>query len=73
MAISLNPEKTSVLHYTYVEPNYFQTLGIPLARGGGFPQAGQAERSVILSESAANQLWPNQNAIGLSIRFGPTD
>jgi predicted permease len=73
VAVSLNPEKTSVLHYTYVEPNYFQTLGIPLLRGGGFPQAGQAERSVILSESAANHLWPNQNPIGLSVRLGPTD
>ena len=76
-AISLNGAKPSphntqaTLYYTFVQPNYFVTLGIPLLSGRGFsPQSGQPEPSVILSQSAANQLWPNQNPIGRSLRLG---
>ncbi len=64
----------SILYYGYVQANYFQTLGIPLILGRSFElQAGQPEYSVILSESAARQLWPGQNPIGRSLRLGPTD
>jgi predicted permease len=64
----------TLLHYRYVQANYFEALGIPLLKGRGFqPHAGQAERSVILSESAALQLWPGQNPIGRSVRLGATD
>jgi len=79
-AATLNGEKSSaqnvrsMLHYTYVQANYFQTLGIPLLLGGSFqPPAGQSEHSVILSESAAKHLWPGQNPIGRSLRLGATD
>lgn len=79
-AVSVNGEKSSaqnlrsVLYYTYVQANYFQSLSIPLFLGHGFQsQAGQSERSVILSESAAKQLWPGQNPIGRSLRLGATD
>jgi predicted permease len=77
-AVSLNGEKPSpqntraILYYTYVQPNYFQTLGIPLLFGHGFQtQAGQPETAVILSESAAQLLWPKQNPIGRSLRLAP--
>ena len=75
--VSLNGEEPSphntqaILYYTFVQPNYFVTLGIPLLSGHGFhSQSGQPESSVILSQSAANQLWPNQNPIGRSLRLG---
>jgi predicted permease len=69
-----DPSTQSMLGYTYVEANYFQTLGIPILLGRGFqPQGREPEQSVILSESAANELWPNQNPIGRSLRLGPTD
>jgi predicted permease len=64
----------SILHYTYVQPNYFQTLGIPLLLGRGFqPQAGEAGYSIILSESAARQMWPGRDPIGRNLRIGPID
>lgn len=64
----------SILSYGYVQANYFQALGIPLILGRSFQlQAGQPEYSVILSESAARQLWPGQNPVGRSLRLGPTD
>jgi predicted permease len=73
-AKSTSPNVQSVISYTYIEPNYFQTLGIPLLLGRGFqPQAGQPERAVILSESAAKHLWPGQNPIGQSLRLGAVD
>lgn len=76
--VSLNGEKPSpqntraILYYTYIQPNYFQTLGIPLLFGRGFqPQAGQPENAVILSESAAQLLWPGQSPIGHGLRLAP--
>jgi putative ABC transport system permease protein len=76
-AISLNGEKPSAqntrayLYYTYVQSNYFETLGIPLLFGRGFQtSAGQPEAAVVLSESAAKELWPGQNPIGHSIGLG---
>jgi predicted permease len=63
--------RQAILHYTYVEPNYFETLGIPLMLGRGFISAG--ERTVIVSESAARELWGEGNPIGRSLRLGPTD
>ncbi len=63
-----------MLHYSYVQPNYFETVGIPLVAGRGFERDGEpAGRSVVLSESAARSLWPGRSAIGRPLRLGPTD
>ncbi len=77
-AVSVNGEKPSpqntraILYYTYIESNYFKTLGIPLLFGHGFQtQSEQPENSVILSESSAQLLWPGQNPIGRSLRLAP--
>jgi putative ABC transport system permease protein len=79
-AVSVNGEPPSarnmraVLYYTWVQPNYFQTLGIPLLLGQGFPsQTGQTNHVVVLSESAARRLWPGQNSIGRSLRLSTVD
>jgi macrolide transport system ATP-binding/permease protein len=76
-AVSLNGEKPSSknlqanLYYTWVQPNYFQTLSVPLLLGSGFhSHAGQPEHSAILSESAARRLWPGRNPIGRTLRLG---
>jgi predicted permease len=75
--VSLNGENPTPensqgnVYYTWVQPNYFETLGIPLLLGSGFqPQTGQPERSAIVSESAARELWPGRNPIGRSVRLG---
>ena len=61
----------TIVHYAYVQPNYFDTLAIPLTLGRVFQD--QAERAIVLSESAAKDLWPGQSPIGRTLRLGPTD
>lgn len=75
--VSVNGEEPSAhntlgtLYYTWVQPNYFETLGIPLSRGRGFHvQTGQPDRVAILSESAARRLWPGEDVIGRKVRLG---
>jgi putative ABC transport system permease protein len=64
----------SIVHYSYVQSNYFETLGIPMFLGRTFQtQSGEPEHSVILSQSAASELWPGENPIGRSLRLGGTD
>src|SRR6185295_14906166 len=63
----------SILHYTYIQSGYFETLGIPVVLGGGFERQTQNGQSVILSESAAKQIFRGQNPLGRSIRLGVTD
>jgi ABC-type antimicrobial peptide transport system permease subunit len=41
--------------------------------GRVFRQTGESQHSIVLSESAARQLWPGQNPIGRGVRFGATD
>ncbi len=63
-----------MLYYTWVQPNYFQTLGIPLSMGAGFQSRAEVEEhSVIVSESAARRLWPGENPIGRTLRLGTDD
>lgn len=63
-----------ILHYKYIQGNYFQTLGIPLLAGRSFAESPSApEHVVILSESAAKQLWPEDRPLGRAIRLGPVD
>jgi predicted permease len=58
--------------YSYVTPNYFETLEIPLVRGRSFtPSEAEAQASVVvISEATAQRLWPGQDAIGKRLRVG---
>ncbi len=57
--------------YTYVDANYFETLGIPMVYGRTFhAQDGEPEPVAVLSETAARRLWPGQNPIGRTLVIG---
>jgi putative ABC transport system permease protein len=62
-----------------VSPGYFATLGIRLLAGRDFTAADRAGAPgvVVVSETVARRLWPNQNAVGKRISMqeqpGPTD
>ncbi|MBV9763437.1 MAG: ABC transporter permease [Acidobacteriaceae bacterium] len=65
---------TSLLHYTYVEPNSFEVLNIPLLMGHTFlAMSRQQDNAVIVSKSAAEQLWPGENPIGQRLRLAAID
>jgi putative ABC transport system permease protein len=55
-----------------VSPSYFRTLRIPLVRGQLFSGDRQAdERTVILSEGMARQIWDDADPIGREIEVAP--
>jgi predicted permease len=54
----------------YVEPAYFETMGIPLVRGRAFRESDDAAAPgiTIVNQTLAARLWPNQNPIGKRFR-----
>jgi putative ABC transport system permease protein len=69
------PDSTqTVLHYGFVQANYFETVGIPLVLGRGFQaDRGPSDLSVVVSQSAARLLWPGESPVGRTLRLGPLD
>ncbi|WP_348265211.1 ABC transporter permease [Telmatobacter sp. DSM 110680] len=58
------------LFYTYVDANYFHALGIPMTYGHGFhAESGVPEPTAVLSETAAQRLWPGMNPIGRTLEM----
>lgn len=49
-----------------IDPHYLKAMQIPLIAGHGFDENfnPKAEKSVIINENMAKQLWPGRNAIG---------
>ena len=56
-----------------VTPGYFSTLGIPILRGRGFVEEDRnpSENVVILSDSLARRMFPNEDPLGRQIRLDP--
>ncbi len=66
------PEGTGgTVTWRAVTPAYFSTLGIPILRGRAFQEhdAGTAENPIILSETLARQLFPNEEPVGKQLRL----
>jgi len=60
-------------YFNAVTPNYFETVGTPIIHGRGFTlgemQSGTAV--VVVSESTARSLWPNQEPLGKLLQTEP--
>ena len=58
--------------YTMVTPNFFATLQIPLLQGRHFTAQDtlNAPLAIVINDTLAERLWPNQNAIGKRLRVG---
>lgn len=74
--VSLNGElpaqqnSAGELFYSFVGPNYFETMRIPVLSGRNFSgPTAKAEPAALVSESAARLIWPGQNPIGRSVRL----
>jgi len=61
--------------YTFVSPEYFSILRLPIASGRSFtPQEAASDAPVaIISEATARSFWPDQNAVGRTIRIESAD
>ncbi|MGH9842989.1 MAG: ADOP family duplicated permease [Blastocatellia bacterium] len=55
-----------------VSPNYFETMGMRLLRGRLFTSADTPEFApvVVINETLARRIWPNENPIGKRIKLG---
>ena len=72
IAVSTVPSALTVASsMNRVSPGYFAALGIPIVRGRTFSanEARERDAVVIVSRSAAEQLWPRGEAIGATIRL----
>ncbi|HLZ42154.1 MAG TPA: ABC transporter permease [Candidatus Sulfotelmatobacter sp.] len=60
-----------VVGWRDVTPNYFSVLAIPLLRGRPFNEQDRAPEvhTIILNQSLADRLFPNQDSLGKLIQF----
>jgi putative ABC transport system permease protein len=58
-----------------VSPGYFETIGLPLRRGRLLDahDTAAAPLALVISESLAQRMFPNQDPIGRQVHIGPTD
>jgi predicted permease len=63
------------LFYSYVGGEYLRSLGIPILRGQDFSAKSDApdQRSIIISESAAEELWPGLEPVGRTLNLDGTN
>jgi predicted permease len=56
----------------YVDPGYFETVGIPILRGRNFNKTDRADTQqvAIVSAAMAERFWPGEDAVGRLIRRG---
>src|SRR3989442_13044288 len=59
--------------YNFVSPTFFTVLDVPILRGRNFtPEEARSEAAVaIVSQKTAQQFWPNQDALGQTLRIVP--
>jgi putative ABC transport system permease protein len=69
----LTPDEQNVeVPVDAVSADYFKVMGIPLRRGRTFTAADNLDASpvVIINETMARRLWPNEDPLGKRIRYG---
>jgi putative ABC transport system permease protein len=74
--MELSPEKAHLnIRYNVVSPNFFHTVGTRILRGRDFSQLDTptAPKAVIINETMAQRFWPNQEALGRSLRIEGKD
>ncbi len=61
-------ENAALANFRFVTPGYWQTIGIPLRMGRFLDQSDKNRPKAVISERAAQHLWPNQNPIDKHVR-----
>ena len=62
-------------NHSVIFAQYLQTMGVPLLKGRYFTEADKPGFTPVLlvSESLAKRYWPNQDAIGKRLKWGPPE
>jgi putative ABC transport system permease protein len=62
----LPPAQQPAIDVAVVEPQFFETMGIPLLKGRLFAdrEATEVSHTVVISQAMAQKLWPNENPLG---------
>jgi predicted permease len=71
-----NGSRNATTGFNIVAPRYFQTMGVPVARGREFTSQDRtgAQSVVMINETLARRLWPGEDPIGKRLRLGgPSD
>jgi len=60
-------------YFNEVTADYFETIGVPIIRGRVFTEEERRAGSsvVVVTESTARNLWPNQDPLGKLLQTGP--
>src|SRR5947208_16543382 len=57
------------MEYNHVSPEYFSVVGVPIVRGRGFlPGETHDSPGVVVTESTARRLWPDEDALAKTLR-----
>jgi len=69
------PDEAPVSAYAVIGPHYFRTMGIPLLKGRHFSDRDERgfPGAVIIDDTLARRLWPDDNPIGKRIWLNPPD
>ena len=70
-AAPVGAASATATRYTFVSPEYFSLLRVPIVRGRGFfaNEARSEARVAIVSEATARQFWPGDDPIGKVIKI----
>jgi predicted permease len=62
-----------VINYSTVGARYFETMGIPIRAGREYDdrETPTSPRTIVINEAMARRYWPDGNALGKIVRFGP--
>ncbi len=71
---SMLPQGAGV-KFNLVGPGYFQIMGVEVLRGRPITEEDRADgqKVVVVNETLANRIWPGDDPIGRTLRFGGPD
>jgi predicted permease len=70
---STSPSDMSEVEFRRAVHDYFRAMGIPVIRGRAFTEADGAGSAgvVVINQTMARKLWPNEDPVGKRVRMGP--
>jgi putative ABC transport system permease protein len=73
-AAQIGPGGFMQANWRAVTPGFFEAMGVPLLRGRTFNEGDRHDgpRQIVISETLAARMWPDEDAVGKSVYWGGT-